>query len=299
MQNPKVAILILHYGSTDLTKKCLQSLQQSLFQDYYILILDNSGCRQLDSSWFCNLKQVQVFYTSSNMGFAAGCNFLAQKAIAQNSDYLLFLNNDTVASPGLIMQLSKVAKNKKKLGAISCIITYQNQPQKIWFGGGYLHPLFYFTRHHFINKPAKSLPKDMINCDWITGCCLFVSTQVWKKVGEFDPAYYSYFEDVAWCYRAKNMGLQNLVVNQILLQHAVSANFGIKGKNTLSTQRAYYYARNSILFIRKNIMGVKKYLALSGQLSFVLAYYVLNMLKTGAYKSIFSYYKGIYDGLIK
>jgi len=46
-------------------------------------------------------------------------------------------------------------------------------------------------------------------------------------------------------------------------------------------------------------MGVKKYLALSGQLSFVLAYYVLNMLKTGAYKSIFSYYKGIYDGLIK
>jgi len=298
MEYPRVAILILHYGQIEFTKKCIQSLLQNDYKSYYILILDNSGLRQLDLLWFNKLQKTSIYYAKQNMGFAAGCNFLASKALIKNFDYLLFLNNDTQVDSKLIIELVKIANNQKDTGAVGCAISYLQNPQKIWFAGGYLDAKYCFTRHYLINKSISSLKKLSKTriIDWVTGCCMLISVQNWRKIGVFDTDYQSYFEDVDWCYRAKTKGLRNIIINQILLKHAVSASFGIEGSNNLTVNRAYYYARNPLLFIKKYLKGYKKNLALCGQTTFVLAYYVINMLKTKNTRSIISYLNGLYAG---
>ena len=40
--------------------------------------------------------------SESNLGFAAGCNRAAEYALAEGTDYLLFLNNDTVVPSEMI-----------------------------------------------------------------------------------------------------------------------------------------------------------------------------------------------------
>ena len=97
----KVAVNIVTFNSAGDIKACLESLQQQTFRDFAIHILDNAS---VDGT----LKIVEPFdieylvRSPVNTGFCKAHNELARRF---PSEYVLFLNPDTVLKPEFIAEL--------------------------------------------------------------------------------------------------------------------------------------------------------------------------------------------------
>ena len=97
----KVAVNIVTFNSAADIKACLESLQQQTFRDFAIHILDNASTDD-------TLKIVEPFdidylvRSPVNTGFCKAHNELARRF---PSEYVLFLNPDTVLKPTFIQEL--------------------------------------------------------------------------------------------------------------------------------------------------------------------------------------------------
>jgi GT2 family glycosyltransferase len=101
MVTTKVAVNIVTFNSAQDIAACVQSLQEQTFRDFRIHIFDNASgddtLNVLDS-----LRVDCVVRSSINTGFCKAHNELARRFL---SEYVLFLNPDTVLTPQFIQEL--------------------------------------------------------------------------------------------------------------------------------------------------------------------------------------------------
>jgi len=100
MKNPKVFIIILHFGNPKNTEECLKSLESLEYDNFETVVIDN---------------------TKENRGFAGGNNIGIKQALEKGADYILFLNNDTVVEPSFLKELVKAGESNKKIGILGPI----------------------------------------------------------------------------------------------------------------------------------------------------------------------------------
>jgi len=97
----KVAVNIVTFNSAADIKACLESLQQQTFRDFAIHILDNAS--KDDTLKIVEPFEVEYLVRSPvNTGFCKAHNELARRFA---SEYVLFLNPDTVLKPTCIEEL--------------------------------------------------------------------------------------------------------------------------------------------------------------------------------------------------
>jgi hypothetical protein len=139
------------------------------------------------------LPTVQLIEFGENLGHSAGCNALAAQSGAEPLDILFFLNPDTVpapiALPPLIADLAK-----SDVGAVDS--------RQIPFE----HPKFFDpeTREQ----------------SWASGAALAVRSEVFEKVGGFDPEHFwSYCNDVDLSWRIRLQGWKILSTPDSVVFH--------------------------------------------------------------------------------
>jgi GT2 family glycosyltransferase len=97
----RVAVNIVTFNSAGDIKACLESLQQQTFHDFGIHILDNAS--QDDTLRIIEPFEIDYLMRSPiNTGFCKAHNELARRFA---SEYVLFLNPDTVLKPKFIEEL--------------------------------------------------------------------------------------------------------------------------------------------------------------------------------------------------
>ena len=92
---PGVSIIIVNYNSSEYLIKCLDSiarLEQKHFALDKIVVVDNAS-DQRNRYMLEERKEIHLIKNTKNEGFAKACN---QGADETESDYLLFLNPDTI-----------------------------------------------------------------------------------------------------------------------------------------------------------------------------------------------------------
>jgi GT2 family glycosyltransferase len=112
---PKVAVNIVTFNSARDIAACLESLKLQTFVDFEIHILDNAS---VDDT----LKIIEPFAIAYiersplNTGFCKAHNELARRFL---SEYVLFLNPDTVLSPSFIEELVRALDAKPEAASAS------------------------------------------------------------------------------------------------------------------------------------------------------------------------------------
>ena len=101
MVTPKIAVDIVTFNSASDIGACLQSLGKQTFRDFRVHVFDNASADD-------TLKTVESFAPDSvvrssiNTGFCKAHNELARRS---TSEYVLFLNPDTILAPNFIQEL--------------------------------------------------------------------------------------------------------------------------------------------------------------------------------------------------
>ncbi|MDI6832194.1 MAG: glycosyltransferase family 2 protein [Actinomycetota bacterium] len=290
-----MAIVVLNWNGRDLTLDCLRSLEDLDYPSWEVILVDNASCDGSAQAVRDAFPRVTVLENEANLGFSEGNNRGIAHALSRGADYVLILNNDTVlGDPGFLAVLVAYLEAHRDVAAAGPLVLYPDSG-RVWSAGGRLHPVLGMCSHEGKGEPARGFAsREPYRVDYVPGCCMLLSRSALAKVGMFDPDYFLYFEDLDWCFRAEERGYRCVVCPVEAVYHRKSGTSGSAGSDRLSSIQAFYYARNGILFAKKNLRGARKASFLLGQFTFKLAYSLLHL--EGA-SALADYARGIAAGL--
>ena len=241
MKKPELSIIILNYNTRELLDGCLQSLEKVINEIYFEVVVIDNGSED-DSVEFVRKKYkwVKIFETGENLGFARGNNFA--KDIV-NSEYVLFLNTDTVVPAGTLSGSLGYLK-KHKLGALGCKLMLSDGSLDKDARRSFITPWIGLV--HLFLKLDRIFPRSKLfakywygyisddeihEVDALQGAFFLTTKNILDKVGWFEEDYFLDGEDIDLSWKIKNLGYKIVYYPEVSIIHIKGAT---KGKNRKS-----------------------------------------------------------------
>ncbi len=280
----KAVIIILNWNGLTVSVPCIQSVKQTRYTNFDILLVDNGST---DGSYDVlkeTFPDIRFLHNPENLGFAEGNNRgikLAFNDLA--ADYVVLLNNDTIVDSGWLQSLVDVAVTHPEVGAVGSKIYYYDKPETIWCTGGSFggwRGVPDQLRHNEVDVRHIEEPYQV---DYASGCSILITRKAFEGVGYLDADYFLYFEETDWCARARREGYKIMIAPQSYVWHKV----GFSSGTVDSPLHTYYMARNNYAFIFKNTFGMIRYLRLFILLCVMIRRYILGKIGRDNYQPTF------------
>jgi glycosyltransferase involved in cell wall biosynthesis len=188
LNDPSVELIVVDNGSTDGTEEYLRSLQ----------------------------GRVRSLRSEQNLGFAKACN---QGATSSASEFLVFLNNDTLPHEGWLNALLEVIRSDSSIAVVGSKLLYPN--------GTIQH-----AGVAFVDLPARVVPVHIYagerdgtytsrqrDFQAVTAACMLVRRNIFVGLGGFDEAFLNSFEDIDFCLRVRERGYRVVFAPRSVLTH--------------------------------------------------------------------------------
>jgi GT2 family glycosyltransferase len=231
-------VVILHYKHPELASGCLESLRHQTYPLEQIVLVDNGSADPVEVE-IPNLQhRLHRLHLSENRGFAGGVNagihWLRDHA---EVDAVWLLNNDIRCERTVLDSLVDELIKHPETGAVSSAMEEldENGRTVVITGGRFPLPILV----PFVSRPGERV-------DYLCGACLLLRRAALEQVGLLDDNYFFFFEDVDWCFRARQQGWRLGVSENGLVRHQRSSTIG-----QLPRLRAAYYRRSYIRFLRQ------------------------------------------------
>jgi len=201
-----ISVIIPTYDDIHFTARCLSSLyEQVTSYDFEVIVADDcSPSRRCDA-----LRQVpglEYVRNQQNLGFIRNCNSASRVA---QGEYLLFLNNDTVADKLLIQSLRQTFSEHGDVGVVGAKLVYpygqlQEAGGIVWEDASGWN----WGRFQDPNHPRYNYVRDV---DYVSGAALMIHRETFERLGRFDEGYnFAYYEDTDLCFAARSAGMRVL-----------------------------------------------------------------------------------------
>jgi GT2 family glycosyltransferase len=243
-----VAILIVSWNGQKDLSTCLESIHKS--QPFYfhfdVFIVDN-GSSDGTVEWLNDYYPwVQVIPLKENLGFAGGNNEGWKIIEKLNYKYLLLLNQDTEVKGNWLNAIVRAAEKDNSIAAIQPIILQMKNPTLVNTIGNPIHFLgFGYSGGNGRNIESIKFDNEIIDIPYASGACVLLRIELIRKIGLFDPLYFSYNEDLDLGWRILLSGYRNcLCISSRILHNYRYLKSGLK-KN-------HWIERNRIIGILKN-----------------------------------------------
>lgn len=287
---PEIGIVTVLYGSESVLPDFFASLARQSDVRFRLYVIDNSPtsagldlARQL--AQVHDVDTVFVF-NGANLGFARGSNQGIGLAMGDGCPHILLANNDTEFGPGTLSRLRAALQGGDMVATPK--ILYHGPERLIWYAGGAIQPWTMRTPHVGMRQQDTGQFDRAGRTGFAPGCFLLFDTAVFRRIGLLDETYFVYYEDADYAWRLRDSGIMIRYAPESVVVHKVSALTG--GSASPFTQ--YYSNRNRIYFIRKNLHGMQRLVALS----YVLAGRLFFLLRLPRPLAA-SLWKGLWDGL--
>lgn len=278
-----LTIIIVNWNTSELLHQCLESI----FIDnpnYKVIVVDNGSTDNSVKMVTTVFPQVELIYSTVNLGFAKANNLAIQKS---DSEYVCLLNSDTIVSTNCFNSMLRFMLNHAE--AVACAPALRLPTGKLQTGGaGFELSLFtafnyffflskffpYIFKGFFIDQEPYVKQGQPTKVDWLAGACLMVRRSVINKAGALDESFFMYAEDAEWCDRLREYGSIYYLPNlEIIHYHGASSNKNDKvSTKWLEATFKFFYSKSSLLQARifQAIVGC-------GFMIRLLAYFLLSV----------------------
>lgn len=238
-----VGIVIVNYNGENYQNECIQSILDSSYSDYFIIIVDNnSKDNSMQMLKEFNDDRIVSIYEKENWGVAKGNNIGIKKSLELGCEYTLLLNNDTVLKKDTIQILfEQMSENK-----VAVPLILYNDTDLIWYGGGEFLK-YKCTTKHINQKKEKCSVQYCDYYEYAPTCCMLINNEVFNTIGLMDEKYFMYFDDTDFCMRLKKNGIPIRFCKESEIYHKVSLSTG----GDMSKVSIYYQNRNRFYFYNK------------------------------------------------
>lgn len=235
----KLIAVVLSYNGREDTLAALESLR-----GIDTVVVDNGSTDGSADAVEEQFPDVELVRTGVNLGFAGGNNVGIRRALDRGADWVLLVNNDAEAEPGLVEALAAAAAARPDAGVLACKVLFADS-DRLWYAGANFHPVLGRSRHEGFGE--QDVPGSLGDTDRATGAAMAVSRAAIEAAGLLDEELFLYAEDLEWSLRIHEAGFAVVYVPAARVRHRVSSAAGGAGSPTTT----YYETRNMLAVVER------------------------------------------------
>jgi len=210
-----VSIVIVNWNGKDFLRSCLKSLNNQVFKDFEVIIVDNGstdGSLEMLESSFSEVKLIKL---GKNTGFCYANNVGIEKATGK---YIALLNNDTETDKCWLESLVRFFEKFPEYSFASSKMICMNEPDKIdRIADSFSSCGFMFGIGSGLD--SKKYYTEGSEIFGVCGGAAFFRNEVFEKVGMFDERYFAYLEDLDLNWRMQHAGLKGVYIPEAIVYH--------------------------------------------------------------------------------
>src|ERR1039458_5230115 len=234
----RLTVVVLNYNGRPLLQVMLASLALQTFESFAVVVVDNGSSDDsldyLETHW----PAVKVLALAENVGVTAALN-AALRAAA--SEYVALFNNDMELDPDCLGEMMRELLRHPEAGSATPKMLDFTERALLdgagdvlsWRGGG--------RRRGHEERDVGQYDRAEEVFGPCGGAALYRRSAL-EKVGGFDEAYFAYYEDIDWAFRAQLLGFRCRYVPSAILYHRGSATLG----RGMSEFNGYHLWRNPV-----------------------------------------------------
>ncbi len=267
-------VVVLYHPTDDV----LENIRSYLEQVDILFAVDNSeSVRPELKEQLTETGKVVYIANHENQGIARGLNIGAQLAIERGCNFLLTMDQDSSAAPGMVGKM------------LDCLGSIDSRPV------GIISP-FHATR------PGEQ-PSGKEDCREVLTAMTsgnLLNLQAYETVGPFLDILFIDFIDIEYCLRLQKAGFRVILATRALLQHQVGTKikFSVFSKDVYLTShdalRKYYKTRNRF-FVADRYKTAYPRFCRADRIRFVLELLRLLLFEREKMQKLSMMYKGYAD----
>jgi N-acetylglucosaminyl-diphospho-decaprenol L-rhamnosyltransferase len=263
----KLLIVILNYKTAALAIDCLASLATEPLAERgcQVVLVDNASGGETEATLAGAIAEhdwsswVRLLVNTVNLGFTGGNNCVVRPALAAADppEFVLLLNSDTVVQPGAIGALIDFMDSHPRAGIGSSQLL---SPEGAILSSAFRFPglaseLDLALRLGPVSKLLSRwrvvlpLPAGPCQADWVPGASMILRAALLREIGLLDEAFFTYFEDVDVCWRARRNGWEVWYIPASRVMHIEGASSGI-APSSRKRRPAYWFQARRRYFLK-------------------------------------------------
>jgi GT2 family glycosyltransferase len=243
-----VLIITLNYNQNDYTIKCIQSVLESNYSDFKILLIDNGSTPE-------NLSQLEAALPSddrlifmkitANRGYVGGINFGLSEGIKFDPDYFMIMNNDVVLENTAVEALTKACLKHNNKAIVTGKVYFFDEPDKIQnIGSNYSRKnRLEFERFGRTEKDVGQYD-DEAERDMLDDVFWLFHKNLYEEIGGYSTYFWFNSEQADFALRARAINYKLIYTPTAKLWHKGSASIG--GRN-FNPALAYWNMQSSLI----------------------------------------------------
>ena len=228
---PKLSIIIPTKNNVEILFGCINSIiEKSQYKNYEIIIADTGSSEKNMEKIedYCNDKNFIKLVKFDYYNFAQINNEVVYEHVAEDTELLLFCNNDIELINDAITRVVSVwTKNKKKVGTVGARLHFEDNTvqhggmllwlKKEWMTEQGLTQIE--ITHYNLRQAYRHAQEGYHRVVGNTGAFLLVAKDLFEKVGGFNPTYIECFEDAELNFSILLEGKMNLFATDAVAYH--------------------------------------------------------------------------------
>jgi GT2 family glycosyltransferase/glycosyltransferase involved in cell wall biosynthesis len=217
----KTSIIILTHDNINYTKLCLNNiLAHTAGMDYEVIVVDNAssdGTVGMLKNLAVTRPELKIILNEENQGFARGNN---QGAAAATGDILIFLNNDTIVTPGWLPGLIRYLQFPQ-IGMVGPVTNSSGNESRIDVDYRNLDEMLAFAQNYTQTHSEQAFEIGML-----AFLCVGLRRSVFQEIGPLDEQFgLGMFEDDDYAIRIRQKNYQIICAQDVFIHHWGSASF--------------------------------------------------------------------------
>lgn len=216
---PPVGVVTVSYGSAETLPRLLESLDAAIEGGPdAVVVADNRPADGYSAADVARAAGAEYVALPANLGYGTAANRAAAR-LPDDVEWVLVANPDLVLGSGSVDALLRTALSDPDIAAVGPAtysadgVLYPSARPIPSLRQGIGHALL---ANIWIGNPWSSRYRAVLDLDrasdvgWLSGSCLLVRRDAFRRVGGFDESYFMYFEDVDLGYRLGKAGFRNV-----------------------------------------------------------------------------------------
>jgi len=263
-ETPVCSVCIANYNGIDFIQACIDSvLAQDAEFSYEIIVHDDASTDDSVAFIRNHYPNVRLIASDDNVGFCVSNNRMAATARGQ---YILLLNNDAALFSDALRTLHGYATSLLE-PAILGLPQYDAETNALLDIGSHTDL--------FLNSiPNKAW--NHMDVAMVAGACLWIPTDLWRKIGGFPPWFHTLAEDLYICCVARLWGYSVQAIPRSGFRHWVGKSIG-GGRVTIDQRLSTSRRRRALTERNKTFVMFMTYPRLWLSITLLLHFLLLHL----------------------